>query len=64
VIDTVAESHVFTNPVVRRVGKILLVILMPIVVLRDLFRLASRQMPKAQAKPRPKTEEPELVEHK
>jgi multidrug efflux pump len=64
VIDTVAESHVFTNPVVRRVGKILLVILMPIIVLRDLFRLASRQMPKAQAKPMPKTEEPELVEHK
>ena len=64
VIDTVAESHVFTNPVVRRVGKILLVILTPIVLWRDLFRLASRRMPKPQAKPMPKTEEPELVEHK
>ncbi len=64
VIDTVAESHVFTNPVVRRVGKILLVILTPIVLWQDLFRLASRRMPKPQAKPMPKTEEPELVEHK
>jgi multidrug efflux pump len=64
VIDTVAESHVFTNPAVRRAGRILLVFLMPIVALRDLFRLTSRRLPKAQAEPMPKTEEPELVEHK
>ena len=49
VIDTVAESHVFANPVVRRVGRILLVIVMPIVLLRELFRLAFRRLPKAQA---------------
>ncbi len=64
VIDTVAESHVFTNPAVRRGGRILLVFLMPIVLLRDLFRLSSRRLATAQGKPKPKTEEPELAEHK
>ena len=32
--------------------------------LRELFRLASRRVPMAQAKPKSKTEEPELAEHK
>jgi multidrug efflux pump len=64
VIDSVAESHVFRNPMVRRVGRILLIILLPIVLLPQLFRLVSRRSPLADATPAHKTEEPELIEHK
>jgi hypothetical protein len=59
VIDSMAESHIFTNPMVRRVGKILLVVLMPVVVFRDLFRLARRKATAGTGKPE-KTEESEL----
>ncbi len=64
VIDSVAESHIFRNPKVRRAGKILLMVLLPIVLLPKLFRLASHQVRKPQAKPVHKTEEPELIEYK
>ena len=43
VIDSMAESHIFTNPMMRRVGKILLVLLMPLVVFHDLFRMVRRK---------------------
>jgi multidrug efflux pump len=63
VIDTVAESRFFANPVVRRVGRIL-VSVVPFILCRELFRFAFRRVLMAQGKPRSKTEEPELVEHK
>ena len=63
VIDTVAESHFFANPVVRRVGRIL-VSVVPFVLCRELFRFAFRRVLMAQGKPQSKTEEPELAEHK
>ena len=49
VIDTVAESRFFANPVVRRVGRIL-VIVVPFILCRELFRLAFRRVLMAQAK--------------
>jgi multidrug efflux pump len=64
VIDSVAESHVFRNPRVRRVGRVLLIVLVPILVLPQLFRLAAHRAPNLHAKPVLKTEEPELIEHK
>jgi multidrug efflux pump len=63
VIDTVAESRFFANPVVRRVGRIL-VSVVPFILCRELFRFAFRRVLMAQGKPQSKTEEPELVEHK
>ena len=63
VIDSMAESHVFTNPMVRRAGKILLVLLMPVVVFRELFRLARRKATAGTGKPK-QTEEPELAQYK
>jgi multidrug efflux pump len=62
VIDSVAESHVFKNPMVRRMGRILLVVLLPFVLWRDLFRIASRQLKGDAAKPEPNIDEPELFE--
>ena len=64
VIDTVAESRFFANPVVRRVGRIL--------VQRDAFRPLSASCSGSPSdgcrwhrrKPQSKTEEPELAEHK
>ncbi|MGZ3469274.1 MAG: efflux RND transporter permease subunit, partial [Isosphaeraceae bacterium] len=63
VIDTVAESRFFANPVVRRVGRIL-VSVVPFILCRELFRFAFRRVLMAQGKPQSKTEEPELAEHK
>ena len=63
VIDTVAESRFFANPVVRRIGRIL-VSVVPFILCRELFRFAFRRVLMAQGKPQSKTEEPELVEHK
>ncbi len=51
VIDSVAESHIFSNPRVRRVGKILLAILLPVVLLRELFRFSTRRASTRLAKP-------------
>jgi len=64
VIDSVAESHIFKNPMVRRVGRILLLILVPFALWRDLFRMASRQVKGDAAKPeaKPNIDEPELFE--
>jgi multidrug efflux pump len=42
VIDTLSESHFFANPTVRRIGKVLLVIVAPFVLWRDLFKFARR----------------------
>ncbi len=64
VIDSVAESHIFRNPMVRRVGKILLMVLLPVILIPKLFRLASRRRPEPRANAVNKTEEPELIEHK
>jgi multidrug efflux pump len=61
VIDSMAESHIFANPMVRRAGKIILVVLMPVVILRDLCRLARRKTTAASGEPQSKTEEPELA---
>ncbi|MGA2704883.1 MAG: efflux RND transporter permease subunit [Isosphaeraceae bacterium] len=63
VIDTVAESRIFANPVVRRVGRIF-VSVVPFILCRELFRFAFRRLLMAQGKPQSKSEEPELVEHK
>jgi multidrug efflux pump len=62
VIDSVAESHIFNNPRVRRVGRILLAILVPFVLWRDLFRIASRPSKGDDAKPKPNIDEHELFE--
>jgi multidrug efflux pump len=64
VIDSVAESHVFRNPMVRRVGMALLLTLLPFLLLPRLVRYASRRLPMTDARSLPKTEEPELIEHK
>jgi len=64
VIDTVSESHFFANPTVRRVGRVLLAVLSPIILWRELFRLARRRAPAKHLKSNTKTEEPELVEEK
>jgi len=63
VIDTVAESRFFANPMVRRVGRIF-VSVVPFILCRELFRFAFRRVLMAQGKPQSKTEEPELAEHK
>jgi multidrug efflux pump len=62
VIDTVSESHIFANPTVRRVGGVLLAVLSPIILWRELFRLARRRAPAKHLKSNTKTEEPEIVE--
>jgi multidrug efflux pump len=61
VIDSMAESHIFTNPMVRRVGKILLMVLMPVVAFRELYRLVRPKAMVGPGKPE-KPEEPELAQ--
>jgi multidrug efflux pump len=63
VIDSMAESHVFANPTVRRVGKILLMVLVPFVGFRELFRLARRRGLAGTGKPEA-AEEPEFAQYK
>ncbi len=38
VIDSVAESHIFRNPAVRRAGRILMMILLPFVLIPQMFQ--------------------------
>jgi multidrug efflux pump subunit AcrB len=61
VIDTLGESRFFTHPTVRRVGRILLLLIAPVILLRSLFRLG-RGRPARHTKPSNKPEEPALVE--
>ena len=56
VIDTVSESHFFANPTVRRVGKVLLVIVAPFVLWRQLFKFARRGASARYSKLNTKTE--------
>jgi multidrug efflux pump len=64
VIDSVAESHVFRNPAVRRAGRMLMMILLPVILLPQLVRLVSRRVQSPRTKSVDKTEEPELIEPK
>jgi multidrug efflux pump subunit AcrB len=57
VIDSMAESHVFADPRVRRAARILLMVLVPVVGLRELFRLAGRRAVVAAAKAGSRAEE-------
>ncbi|WP_165227239.1 efflux RND transporter permease subunit [Aquisphaera insulae] len=43
-IEGMAESRFFSNPVVRRVGKVLLLTLFPVLILRDLARVSARRI--------------------
>ncbi|MGO9810308.1 MAG: hypothetical protein ACLP53_05905, partial [Isosphaeraceae bacterium] len=64
VIDSVAESHVFRNPAVRRAGRILMLILLPVTLIPQLFRLVSRRVQNPRTKSVDRTEESELIEPK
>jgi multidrug efflux pump len=50
-IDSVAESRFFSHPVVRKVGRVLLVTLLPIVILPSLFAFSYRKISARLAKP-------------
>ncbi|MFO0892712.1 MAG: efflux RND transporter permease subunit, partial [Isosphaeraceae bacterium] len=58
VIDSMAESHVFADPRVRRAARLLLMVLVPVVGVRELVRAARRKSSARHGKPPGLTEEP------
>ncbi|QEH34229.1 Efflux pump membrane transporter BepE [Aquisphaera giovannonii] len=55
-IEGTAECHLFANPKVRRAGRILLRILLPVIILRDLARMAGRAIQAKAVRPAPRPE--------